>query len=155
MNIHIATDHAGLDFKNTLTNHLRSKGYEVTDHGAYDFDANDDYPGFIIAAAEAVASDWEKGIDSLGVVFGGSGNGEQMAANKVKGIRSALVWNEDTAKLAREHNNANVVSIGARQHSEDEAIRLIEIFLETPFSGDERHVRRIGQIANYEQTGSV
>ncbi len=146
MRIHIATDHAGLEFKNTLANHLTAQGHEVTDHGAYTFDENDDYPAFVISAAEAVAADKE----SLGVVFGGSGNGEQIAANKVKGIRAALVWNESTAKLARQHNNANVISIGARQHTEAEALHLIDTFIAEPFSGEERHVRRIGQIAEYE-----
>lgn len=146
MRIHIATDHAGLEFKNTLANHLTAQGHEVTDHGAYTFDENDDYPAFVISAAEAVAAD----TSSLGVVFGGSGNGEQIAANKVKGIRAALVWNESTAKLARQHNNANVISIGARQHTEAEALHLIDTFIAEPFSGEERHVRRIGQIAEYE-----
>lgn len=150
MKVHIATDHAGLEFKDKLAAHLAEQNYEVIDHGAYTYDANDDYPGFIISAAEAVAADQASGLDSLGVVFGGSGNGEQMAANKAKGIRAALVWSESTAKLAREHNNANVVSIGARQHSESEALQLIDWFLQTPFSGDERHVRRIGQISDYE-----
>lgn len=150
MKVHIATDHAGLEFKDKLASHLSEQNYEVVDHGAYTYDANDDYPGFIIAAAEAVAEDLRNGVDALGVVFGGSGNGEQMAANKVKGIRAALVWNEDTAKLARQHNDANVVSIGARQHEESEALRLIDTFLQEPFSGDERHVRRIGQISDYE-----
>lgn len=146
MRIHIATDHAGLEFKNTLANHLTAQGHEVTDHGAYTFDANDDYPAFVISAAEAVAADGE----SLGVVFGGSGNGEQIAANKVKGIRAALVWNESTAQLARQHNDANVISIGARQHTETEALHLIDTFIAEPFSGDERHIRRIEQIAGYE-----
>lgn len=150
MIIHIATDHAGLELKDKLIEHLSSRGHEVVDHGAYDFDPQDDYPPFIISAAEAVVKDQRYGKEALGVVFGGSGNGEQIAANKVKGIRAALVWNESTAKLAREHNNANVISIGARQHSEDEVISLIDIFIAEPFSGDERHVRRIGQIAEYE-----
>jgi ribose 5-phosphate isomerase B len=88
-------------------------------------------------------------------VLGGSGNGEQMAANKVHGIRAALVWNESTAKLAREHNNANVVAVGARQHSNDEVLQLIRWFVAEPFSHDERHVRRIGKIAAYEQTGEI
>lgn len=151
MRIHIATDHAGLEFKDKLAVHLGSQGYEVVDHGAYVYNAEDDYPEFIIAAAQAVASDQRDGLDSLGVVFGGSGNVEQMAANKVKGIRAALAWNEETAKLARQHNNANIISIGARQHSESEALQLIDWFLQEPFSGDERHVRRIGQIADYEK----
>lgn len=128
MKVHIATDHARLEFKDKLAAHLAEQNYEVIDHGAYNYDTNDDYPGFIIAAAEAVAADQASGMDSLGVVFGGSGNGEQMAANKVNGIRAALVWNDDTAMKAREHNNANIVSIGARQHSEAEALRLIDFF---------------------------
>jgi len=152
MKVHIATDHAGLEFKDKLVAHLAEQNYEVIDHGAYTYDTNDDYPGFIIAAAEAVAADQASGMDSLGVVFGGSGNGEQMAANKVNGIRAALVWNDDTAMKAREHNNANIVSIGARQHSEAEALRLIDFFLNTPFSADERHVRRINQILDYENS---
>ena len=150
MRIHIATDHAGLEFKNTLASHLEKQGHEVVDHGAYEYNPEDDYPTFIIAAAEAVAAEQGEGIGTLGVVFGGSGNGEQMAANKVRGIRAALVWNEATAKLARQHNDANIVSIGARQHGEAEALQLIDWFIAEPFSGDERHVRRIGQIADYE-----
>lgn len=151
MKVHIATDHAGLEFKTKLHEYLQQKGYEVVDHGAYEYDPQDDYPTFILSAAEAVVRDQQSGVQALGVVFGGSGNGEQIAANKVRGIRAALVWNEATAKLAREHNDANVISIGARQHSEAEALNLIELFLQEPFSGDDRHVRRIGQIADYEK----
>ena len=103
----------------------------------------------------AVRSDEAAGSSALGIVLGGSGNGEQIAANKVSGIRAALVWNEDTAKLAREHNDANVVAVGARQHSQEEVLKLITIFIETPFSQDERHVRRIGKIAKFEQTGEI
>ena len=146
MRIHLATDHAGLDFKDALTAHLTELGYEVVDHGAYEYDAQDDYPQFCIAAAKAVANEPE----SLGVVFGGSGNGEQMAANKVRGIRAALCWSIATAQLAREHNNANICSIGARQHSQDDAFAIIDAFLATPFSGDARHERRIGQISEFE-----
>lgn len=151
MRIHIATDHAGLEFKNTLASHLEEQGHEVVDHGAYEYDPDDDYPAFIIAAAQTVAAEQGEGIETLGVVFGGSGNGEQMAANKVRGIRAALVWNEATAKLARQHNDANIISIGARQHSEAEAMQLIDWFISEPFSGDDRHARRIKQIADYEQ----
>jgi ribose 5-phosphate isomerase B len=150
MIIHIATDHAGLELKNRLIEHLSNQGHEVADHGAYEYDPQDDYPPFVISAAEAVARDQQDGKEALGVVFGGSGNGEQIAANKVRGIRAALVWSEATAKLAREHNNANVISIGARQHDEDEVLRLIDTFIATPFSGEERHIRRIVQIASYE-----
>ena len=148
MRVHLATDHAGLEFKDALTKHLAGKGYEVVDHGAYVYDAEDDYPAFCIAAAQAVAD--EPG--SLGIVFGGSGNGEQIAANKVKGVRAALAWNIATAQLAKEHNNANVVGIGARQHTQTEAFEIIDAFLETPFSDAQRHVRRIGQIADYENS---
>ena len=151
MKIHIGTDHAGLDFKNTITQHLTQQGHQVTDHGAYEFNPEDDYPAFCIATAEAVMADEDDGNQSLGVVFGGSGNGEQIAANKVTGIRAALVWSEDTAKLARQHNNANVISIGARQHTQEEALHLIDLFINEPFSGDERHVRRISQIKEYEK----
>jgi ribose 5-phosphate isomerase B len=155
MRIHIATDHAGLEFSQTLQAHLRSSGHEVIDHGPAEFDALDDYPAFCINAALAVARDQSAGIEALGVVFGGSGNGEQMAANKVAGIRAALVWNIATAKLAREHNNANVISIGARQHTVDEAIAFIDAFIAEPFPGDERHVRRIAQLAEFETTGDI
>jgi len=151
MRVHLATDHAGLEFKDALTQHLTSKGYEVVDHGAYEYDAEDDYPAFCIAAAEAVAA--EPG--SLGVVFGGSGNGEQIAANKVHGIRAALAWNLDTAKLARQHNDANVIAVGARQHSEAEVLELVRAFIAEPFSHDERHIRRIGKITTFEQTGDI
>ena len=155
MRIHIATDHAGLEFSRTLQQHLTDAGHEVVDHGPQEYDALDDYPSFCIDAAQAVANDWAEGEFSLGVVFGGSGNGEQIAANKVPGVRAALVWNDATAKLAREHNNANVISIGARQHEVDEAIRFIDLFIAEPFPGDERHVRRIGQLREYELTGAI
>ena len=146
MRIHLATDHAGLEFKDALTAHLTELGHEVVDHGAYEYDAQDDYPGFCISAAQGVADEPE----SLGIVFGGSGNGEQIAANKVNGIRAALCWSIATAQLAREHNNANVCSIGARQHSQEEAFAIIDAFLTTPFSNDERHIRRINQIHDFE-----
>lgn len=155
MRIHIATDHAGLDFSRQLQNHLAAQGHEVIDHGPVEYDALDDYPAFCINAALGVARDLRDGVEALGVVFGGSGNGEQMAANKVEGIRAALVWNESTAELAREHNNANVISIGARQHPVEDAIRFIELFIATPFPGDDRHVRRIAQLGEYERTGAI
>ena len=155
MRIHIATDHAGLEFSEHLQRHLQSLGHEVIDHGPEEYDPLDDYPSFCINAALGVSRDQASGVEALGVVFGGSGNGEQMAANKVRGIRAALVWNESTAELAREHNNANVIAIGARQHSVDEAITFIERFIDTPFPGDERHVRRINQLGEYERTGAI
>ncbi|MEB4616623.1 ribose-5-phosphate isomerase [Leucobacter sp. M11] len=155
MRIHIATDHAGLEFSQTLQRHLAEAGHEVIDHGPAEYDALDDYPSFCINAAQAVARDQRAGTEALGVVFGGSGNGEQIAANKVAGIRAALVWNESTAELAREHNNANVISIGARQHTVEEAIAFIDRFIATPFPGDERHVRRVAQLGEYETTGLI
>lgn len=155
MRIHVATDHAGLDFSSRLQNHLRAAGHEVIDHGPVSFDPADDYPAFCIRAAQAVVADRSAGVEALGVVFGGSGNGEQIAANKVRGIRAALVWNLSTAGLAREHNDANVISIGARQHTFDEVVSFIDAFIATPFSGDERHVRRIGQIADFELDGTL
>ena len=155
MRIHIATDHAGLDFSRTLQQHLAEAGHEVIDHGPQVYDALDDYPSFCINAARAVVRDQRSGVEALGVVFGGSGNGEQIAANKVEGVRAALVWNLSTAELAREHNDANVISIGARQHDVDEAIAFIDRFIATPFSGEERHARRIAQLAEYETTGRI
>lgn len=155
MRIHIATDHAGLEFSQQLQAHLTSAGHDVVDHGPTSFDPIDDYPSFCINAARAVVRDQQEGTDALGVVFGGSGNGEQMAANKVVGARAALVWNVSTARLAREHNDANLISIGARQHTVDEAILFIDSFIETPFSGDERHSRRIAQLGEYETSGAI
>ncbi|KQV24686.1 ribose-5-phosphate isomerase [Yonghaparkia sp. Root332] len=155
MRIHVATDHAGLDFSRTVREHVASLGHEVHDHGPVEYDPLDDYPAFCINAARAVARDLEQGVEALGVVFGGSGNGEQIAANKVRGIRAALVWSEATATLAREHNDANVIAIGARQHSVEEVLRFIDVFISTPFPGDERHARRIAQLAEYESTGAI
>ncbi|WP_308196842.1 ribose-5-phosphate isomerase [Sinomonas terrae] len=153
--VHIATDHAGMELSSHLVSHLGGQGYEVVDHGPREYDPLDDYPAFCIRAALAVVADQESGVHALGIVLGGSGNGEQIAANKVKGVRAALAWNLDTAKLAREHNDANVIAVGGRQHSVDEATGLIEAFLAEPFSQDERHVRRIGKIAVYETTGEI
>ncbi|MBF4607129.1 ribose-5-phosphate isomerase [Curtobacterium sp. VKM Ac-1393] len=155
MRIHLGTDHAGLEFSTTLATHLTEAGHEVVDHGPTEYDALDDYPSFCINAAHAVVQDQRAGLQALGVVFGGSGNGEQIAANKVEGVRAALVWNESTALLARQHNDANVISIGARQHTEDEVIRFVDTFIAEPFSGEERHARRIAQLAEYEQTGHI
>ena len=130
---------------------LKSKGHQVEDHGPHQYDALDDYPVFCIPAAQATAAD----PFSFGIVLGGSGNGEQIAANKVKGVRAALVWSVETAKLAREHNNANVISIGGRMHDEAFCLQLVDTFLATPFTNDERHVRRIGQISKFETTGTI
>ena len=146
MRIHLAADHAGYEFKEHLLTYLASQGHDVVDHGAFEYDPSDDYPAFCFSAGEAVVA--EPG--SVGIVLGGSGNGEQIAANKVPGVRAALAWSIDTAKLGRAHNNANVVAIGWRQHSLEESVELVEAFLAEPFSGDERHQRRIDQLAAYE-----
>jgi ribose 5-phosphate isomerase B len=148
MRVHIASDHAGFELKNYLAEALTQDGHEVVDHGPEAYDADDDYPVFCIPAAEAVVAD----PGSLCIVIGGSGNGEQIAANKVPGIRCALAWSEETASLAREHNDAQVVSVGGRMHPIEDMTRFVEVFLTTPFSGDERHARRIAQISGYERT---
>jgi ribose 5-phosphate isomerase B len=148
MRIHIGSDHAGLELKAALVEYLQTKGHVVTDHGPHEYDAVDDYPDFCIPAAVATAAD----SASLGIVLGGSGNGEQIAANKVKGVRAALAWSVETAKLARDHNNANVVGIGGRMHTIEECKSIIDAFVETPFSNDERHVRRINKISRYEDS---
>ncbi|HWR84587.1 MAG TPA: ribose-5-phosphate isomerase [Rhodoglobus sp.] len=155
MRIHIATDHAGLEFSEDLQQHLRSAGHEVVDHGPKEYDPLDDYPSFCISAALAVVRDQQAGLECLGIVFGGSGNGEQIAANKVEGVRAALVWSESTALLARQHNDANVIAIGARQHTVEQAKHFIDVFVAEPFSGEERHARRIAQLAEYERTGQI
>jgi ribose 5-phosphate isomerase B len=155
MRIHIATDHAGLETSQYLIEELTNLGHEVLDHGPQSFDPLDDYPAFCINAALAVQRDLQAGVPALGIVLGGSGNGEQMAANKVEGIRAALVWNKEIAELARQHNDANVIAVGARQHSKEEVLELIKVFIAEPFSDDERHVRRIGKIGLYEQTGEI
>jgi ribose 5-phosphate isomerase B len=151
MRVHIGSDHAGLELKSRLVDALGSQGHVVTDHGPHVYDSSDDYPPFCLRAAEAVVA--EPG--SLGIVIGGSGNGEQIAANKVKGIRAALAWSDETARLSRLHNDANVVSIGARMHSLDEAVGFAETFLSTAFTDEERHARRIAMLASYEQTGEL
>ena len=148
MRVYLGSDHAGFELKAYLLEHLAAAGHETVDCGPEAYDPEDDYPPYCIAVGERVLAD----PGSLGVVIGGSGNGEQMAANKVIGIRSALVWSEETAVLAREHNDANVVSVGGRLHSLDEMTRFVEVFLTTPFTGEERHLRRIGQLASYETT---
>jgi ribose 5-phosphate isomerase B len=155
MRIHIATDHAGLEFSRHLQQHLGAAGHEVIDHGPSSYDPLDDYPSFCINAASAVVRDQAAGTDALGVVFGGSGNGEQIAANKVAGVRAALAWSLATARLAREHNDANVISIGARQHTVEEATAFIDAFIAQPYTHEERHARRIAQLAEYETTGAI
>jgi ribose 5-phosphate isomerase B len=146
MRVHLGTDHAAFDVKEALKAHLLAAGHEVVDHGALEYDALDDYPPFCLAAAEAVVAD----PGSLGVVLGGSGNGEQMAANKVRGARCALAHSVETAQLARQHNDANLVSVGGRMHTQEQALAIVDAFLAEPFSGDERHVRRIAMLTDYE-----
>jgi ribose 5-phosphate isomerase B len=151
MRVYLGSDHAGFELKARLLERLAELGHEPIDCGAYDYDPQDDYPPPCITAAARTVAD----PGSLGVVIGGSGNGEQIAANKVRGVRAALAWNDETARLAREHNDANVIGIGARNHPEEDAIRFVEIFLDTPFSREERHARRIALLAEYEQTGAI
>lgn len=146
MRVHIATDHAAFDLKQYLVKELTALGYEVVDHGAPTYDAQDDYPVFVLPAAEAVVAD----PGSLGIVLGGSGNGEQIAANKVKGVRAGLAYNTVMARLTREHNNANVLSLGGRMQSLSDALKMAKVFLETPFSEDPRHIRRIEMLDAYE-----
>jgi ribose 5-phosphate isomerase B len=153
--VHLGCDHAGLELKGHLKVWLRGRGHEPVDYGPFEFDPEDDYPGFCIRAAVGVATDLGSGIPAAGIVIGGSGNGEQMAANKVRGIRCALVWSEETATLARAHNDAQVISVGGRLHGVEDVTRFVETFLSTPFSEGERHRRRIAQVAEYEATGRL
>ena len=148
MRVYLGSDHAGFELKAHLIEVLPTNGHDIVDIGPKTYVPDDDYPSHCIAAGAAVVGD----PGSLGVVIGGSGNGEQIAANKVIGVRAALAWSPETAKLSRKHNDANVVAIGARMHSLDEATELVLAFLGTPFSGAERHQRRIDQVAAYEQT---
>jgi ribose 5-phosphate isomerase B len=150
MRVHIGSDHAGFELKNYLITALTEDGHELVDHGPETYDAEDDYPIYCIPAAEAAVADPE----SLGIVVGGSGNGEQIAANKVVGTRAVLAYNLETARLGRQHNDANVIGIGARMHTEEEALEMVRLFLSTPFSGDPRHARRIGLLTDYEKSRS-
>lgn len=147
--VYLGSDHAGFECKAFLAGHLTSLGHDVVDVGPKVFDPDDDYPPFCIETARRVVAD----PGSLGVVVGGSGNGEQISANKVPGCRAALAWSTQTATLAREHNDAQVMGIGARMHSPGEAAEIVEAFVNTSFSGGERHARRIAQISDFESTG--
>ncbi|APH01889.1 ribose 5-phosphate isomerase [Janibacter indicus] len=151
MRVHIGGDHAAFELHQELLTFLADEGHEVTDHGPFEYDALDDYPVFVIRAAQAVAAD----PGSRGIVLGGSGNGEQMAANKVAGIRAALCYNAELARLAREHNDAQVLSMGGRMQSVDEAKEMVRVFLGTDFSGEERHQRRIDMVSAFEADGTV
>lgn len=148
MKIYLATDHGGYELKEGLKDWLKENGYKVEDMGANSFDPNDDYPDFIVPLAKKIAQ--EK--DSLGIISGRSGNGEAMAANKIKGIRAAVCINEEMARKAKEHNNANILSLGADYMSVDEAKNTVKAFLETPFTNEERHVRRIEKIKKIEES---
>ncbi|MEU1618207.1 ribose-5-phosphate isomerase [Streptomyces sp. NPDC008238] len=151
MRVYLGSDHAGFELKNHLVGWLKANGHEPVDCGPHVYDAQDDYPPFCLRAAERTAAD----PGSLGIVIGGSGNGEAIAANKVKGVRAVLAWSRDTATLGREHNDANVISVGARMHTTDEATAFVEVFLGTPYSGEPRHTRRIGMLTAYETTGEL
>jgi ribose 5-phosphate isomerase B len=148
MRVYLGSDHAGFELKQHLVEHLTKQGYECVDVGPHVYDPEDDYPSFCLHTGAQVVGD----PGSLGIVIGGSGNGEQIAANKIAGVRSALVWRLEIAQLARQHNDANVLSLGAREHTLEEATSFAEAFLTTPFSGNERHARRIAQVAEYEKT---
>ena len=149
MRIYLGADHAGFEMKNLIKAHLEKAGHDVVDCGAHTYDPADDYPAFCIEAASRTVAD----TGSLGIVLGGSGNGEQIAANKVKGARCALAWSVETAKLAREHNNAQLIGLGGRMHSEEEALAIVDAFVSQPWSEEERHQRRIDILAEYEKTG--
>ncbi|MBO0678144.1 ribose-5-phosphate isomerase [Mycolicibacterium sp. S2-37] len=148
MRVYLGSDHAGFELKQAIIEHLRTTGHEPVDVGAFTYDAQDDYPAFCIAAAEKTVAD----PGSLGIVLGGSGNGEQIAANKVPGARCALAWSVETATLAREHNNAQLIGIGGRMHSEADALAIVDAFVTTPWSEAERHQRRIDILDEYERT---
>ena len=145
MKIHLATDHAGLELKDKINQHLTESGHDVIDHGAYEYDALDDYPDFIFPCAKAVAKDSK----SRGIILGGSGQGEAMAANRIKGVRAAVFYNgpKEIIELSRQHNNANILSLGARFMSEEEIYRIIEIWFNTDFE-EGRHQRRIDKLDN-------
>lgn len=149
MRVYLGADHAGFDTKQAIAEHLRNAGHEVIDCGAHAYDAADDYPAYCIEAASRVVND----PGSLGIVLGGSGNGEQIAANKVKGARCALAWSEETARLAREHNNAQLIGIGGRMHTPEQALAIVDAFLDQAWSQEQRHQRRIDILAEFERTG--
>jgi ribose 5-phosphate isomerase B len=149
--VYLGSDHAGFELKARLIEWLTGAGHEPVDCGPETYVPDDDYPPHVMRAAQGVAGD----PGSLGIVIGGSGNGEQIAANKIPGIRAALAWTEETAQLARHHNDANVLSLGARMYAIDEAVGFARVFIATPFSGQPRHARRLAMIADYEKTGDL
>jgi ribose 5-phosphate isomerase B len=149
--VYLGSDHAGFELKGRLIDWLTSAGHEPVDCGPKAYDPQDDYPVYVLRAAEGVAGD----PGSLGIVIGGSGNGEQIAANKVRGIRAAVAWTTETAQLARQHNDANILSLGARMYSDDESLEFTKTFVETPFSGQARHARRLAEVAAFEKDGTI
>lgn len=151
MRVYLGSDHAGFELKGRLIAALSEDGHEAVDVGPHAYDPDDDYPAYCLATAAAVVAD----PGTLGVVIGGSGNGEQIAANKVPGVRAALAWSVETASLSREHNDANVVGLGARQLSTEQAVTIVGTFVRTPFAGGDRHARRLAQLAAYERTGEL
>jgi ribose 5-phosphate isomerase B len=151
MRVYLGSDHAGFALKSRLIEHLGSLGHDTVDCGPPDYNDNDDYPPYCLLVGTRVVAD----PGSLGIVVGGSGNGEAIAANKVRGVRCALAFSDDTARLGREHNDANVLSLGARMYDEGTAVRFAELFVATPFSGAERHVRRIALLTGYEASGEL
>jgi ribose 5-phosphate isomerase B len=151
MRVYLGADHAGYELKQQVIEHLSETGHEPVDCGAYQYDADDDYPVFCIATASRTVAD----SGSLGIVIGGSGNGEQIAANKVPGVRCALAWNPETASLAREHNNAQLIGIGGRMHTVPEAMAIVDAFISTAWSQASRHQRRIDILDAYERTHEV
>jgi len=149
MRVYLGSDHAGFELKAVLTEHLKTAGHEVIDCGPHSYEPDDDYPPYCIGTAQQVVAD----PGSLGIVLGGSGNGEQIAANKVTGVRAALGYDLSTAILARQHNDANVLGLGARMNSQEAAVSIVDAFVNTEFSHDPRHVRRIEMLAAFERDG--
>ena len=151
MRVYLGSDHAGFELKARLAEWLKQAGHEPVDCGPASYRPDDDYPVYVMRAATRAVGD----PGSLGIVIGGSGNGEQIASNKVRGVRAAIAWTEETARLARQHNDANVLSLGAREYPIEDAVGFARVFVETPFSGDPRHVRRLDMIAAYEESGEL
>lgn len=151
MRVYLGSDHAGFELKARLVEWLKQAGHEPVDCGPASYRPDDDYPVYVMRAATRAVGD----PGSLGIVIGGSGNGEQIASNKVRGVRAAVAWTEETARLARQHNNANVLSLGAREYPIEDAVGFARVFVETPFSGDPRHIRRLDMIATYEEAGEL
>jgi ribose 5-phosphate isomerase B len=149
--VYLGSDHAGFELKTRLIQWLTEAGHEPVDCGPEAYVHDDDYPPYVMRAAHGVVGD----PGSLGIVIGGSGNGEQIAANKIPGIRAAVAWTDETAQLARAHNDANVLSLGARMYTIEEAVGFARVFVSTPFSGETRHARRLAMIADYEKTGDL